>query len=53
MRYEFFRQMKQKTAFILCVFTSIFVKYDGKSASRWHEKSSDGLCVVLPKGGTV
>ncbi|MBS6597411.1 MAG: hypothetical protein KH326_10160, partial [Ruminococcus callidus] len=31
------------------VFTSIFVKYDGKFASRWRAKSPDALCAVLPK----
>ncbi|MFR5977391.1 MAG: hypothetical protein ACLUGC_12295, partial [Ruminococcus callidus] len=28
---------------------SIFVKYDGKFASRWRAKSPDALCAVLPK----
>ncbi|MBS6597215.1 MAG: hypothetical protein KH326_09135, partial [Ruminococcus callidus] len=32
----------------LDVFTSIFVKYDGKFASRWRAKSPDALCAVLP-----
>ncbi|WP_443720127.1 hypothetical protein, partial [Ruminococcus callidus] len=27
---------------------SIFVKYDGKFASRWRAKSTDALCAVLP-----
>ncbi|MFQ7515996.1 hypothetical protein, partial [Ruminococcus callidus] len=27
---------------------SIFVKYDGKFASRWRAKSPDALCAVLP-----
>jgi hypothetical protein len=34
MRGQIFCQMKQKAECILCVCTSIFVKYDGKYASR-------------------
>ncbi|MDY3655951.1 MAG: hypothetical protein SO054_07325, partial [Ruminococcus callidus] len=45
---QIFRQMKQKAEWILDVFTSIFVKYDGKFASRWRAKSPDALCAVLP-----
>ena len=48
MRRQIFRQMKQKAEWILDVFTSIFVKYDGKFASRWRAKSTDALCAVLP-----
>ena len=48
MRRQIFRQMKQKAEWILDVFTSIFVKYDGKFASRWRAKSPDALCAVLP-----
>ena len=48
MRRQIFRQMKQKAERILDVFTSIFVKYDGKVASRWRTKSPDALCAVLP-----
>ena len=48
MRRQIFRQMKQKAEWILAVFTSIFVKYDGKFASRWRAKSPDALCAVLP-----
>ncbi|WP_443723115.1 hypothetical protein, partial [Ruminococcus callidus] len=33
--------------------TSIFVKYDGKFASRWRAKPSGGLCAVLPKDNTA
>ena len=47
-RRQIFRQMKQKAEWILDVFTSIFVKYDGKFASRWRAKSTDALCAVLP-----
>ena len=49
MRRQIFRQMKQKAEWILDVFTSIFVKYDGKFASRWRAKSPDALCAVLPQ----
>ena len=45
---QIFRQMEQKAEWILAVFTSIFVKYDGKFASRWRAKSPDALCAVLP-----
>ena len=48
MRRQIFCQMKQKAEWILAVFTSIFVKYDGKFASRWRAKSLDALCAVLP-----
>ena len=48
MRRQIFRQMKQKAEWILAVFTSIFVKYEGKFASRWRAKSTDVLCAVLP-----
>ena len=50
MRRQIFRQMKQKAEWILDVFTSIFVKYDRKFASRWRAKSPDALCAVLLYG---
>ena len=34
LRSQIFRQMKQKTQGILCVFPRLFVKYAGKDASK-------------------
>ena len=41
--------MTDSSELLLDVFTSIFVKYDGKFASKWRAKSPDALCAVLPK----
>jgi hypothetical protein len=48
LRSQIFRQMKQKSSAILYVLPRIFVKYDGKYASKTGVKPSGGLCAVLP-----
>jgi len=48
LRRQIFRQTIQKAESILRVLTSIFVKYDGKDASKIVLKFKNGNCAVLP-----
>ena len=48
MRSQIFCQMKQKTQLILCVSARLFVKYDGKAASRLRAEPLGVICAVLP-----
>jgi len=48
LRSQIFRQTQQKAELILYVLASIFVKYDGKDASKIALKRLRVNCAVLP-----